>query len=263
MFSSLAYEVLTNKDEYGRPIVKTYDDESMVYTMLNDEQAAMDLLQHVFDKYAPGVVKGNMIDFLRATEMVDESNPLYELQYEFQKRYPKTTRYREYTHVDALRQLFGFRTSQTSLEQGAQGQFYDIVRDLRAMERDHEGRILNPNLTPSAEEISKVANRFIQRHRIAAQQAIKISNTMKKQYANTTVDDVEDRIMTFLTRAGFSQLAAADIYEGRIPDLMGFTDANWNSYIEPILEDRSLRTKRRWSGRRTLREVLSCTTRLL
>ena len=252
MFSGLAYQVLTNKDENGRPIVKTYDDESMVYTMLNDEQAAMDLLQHVFDSYAPGVVKGNMIDFLRATEMVDESNPLYELQYEFQKRYPKTTRYREYTHVGALRQLFGFRSSQTALERGAEGQFYDIVRDLRAMERDHEGRILNPNLTPSAEEISEVANRFIQRHRIAAQQAIKISNTMKKQYANTSVDDVEDRIVTFLTRAGFSQMAAADIYEGRIPDLMGFTDANWSSYIEPILEDRILTDEEKMERERNL-----------
>jgi len=206
----------------------------------------------IINEFKAFAVKGNMIDFLRATEMVDESNPLYELQYEFQKRYPKTTRYREYTHVDALRQLFGFRTSQTSLEQGAQGQFYDIVRDLRAMERDHEGRILNPNLTPSAEEISEVANRFIQRHRTAAQQAIKISNTMKKQYANTTVDDVEGRIMTFLNRAGFSQMAAADIYEGRIPDLMGFTDANWSSYIEPILEDRILTDEEKMERERNL-----------
>jgi hypothetical protein len=234
MFSGMAYQILSNKDEYGRPIVKTYNDESMVYTMLNDEQAAMDLLQHVFDSYAPGVVKGNMIDFLRATEMVDESNPLYELQYEFQKRYPKTTRYREYTHVDALRQLFGFRTSQTALERGAEGQFYDLMRDHRAMEEDHESRILSVELTPTAEEISNVANRWIQRHRISSQHAIKIANVMKKQYANSTVEDVEGRILTFLMNAGYSRMAAADIYEGRIPDLLGYSEANWISELEKL-----------------------------
>ena len=58
--------------------------------------------------------------------------------------------------------------------------------------------------------------------------------------------------MTFLTRAGFSQQAAADIFEGRIPDLMGFTDANWNSYIEPILEDRILTDEEKMERERNL-----------
>ena len=102
------------------------------------------------------------------------------------------------------------------------------------MEEDHESRILSVELTPTAEEISNVANRWIQRHRISSQHAIKIANVMKKQYANSTVEDVEGRILTFLTNAGYSRMAAADIYEGRIPDLLGYTEANWNSELEKL-----------------------------
>jgi len=239
MFTGTIESLLKNTDEYGRQIIKTYGDQDPLQAMLEDPSLAADGLQFIFDSYAPGMVKGNMIDFLRSAEPVSEDNPWYEIQYEFQKRYPKETRYRSYNFSDAFAQLAGFRESELSLDPGGQSAFYQMQADIIALEMDHERRVLKTSPVPT-EDIENTAKRFISKHKNVCEQAMRISNAVKKlsTTAGWSEDETEDRIMTLLTRGGFSQNAAFDIYQGKIPDLKGFTAANWNKIIEPIIEDR-------------------------
>lgn len=169
LFTGAMKEIYENKDENGRDIILVEPGSNWVNEIATDGEKATIMFNHLQKKLAPGFV-GNGLEFLRSSEPVEADHPMYNMQRQFNKYFPKETRYRIYTHGDALLGMAGFRMTYLPLDYSSENKIREQVQFTADTENFFENQITK-GVPISVEEAQKACDKFL-RHWERSEQLI-------------------------------------------------------------------------------------------
>jgi len=215
LFTGSMKQIVENKDENGRPIILVEPGSNWVQEIATDSEKAFLMFNHLQKKLAPGFV-GNALEFLRSSEPVEEDHPMYDMQRQFNKYYPKETRYRVYTHGDALLGMLGFRMTYLPLDYASENKIREQISFTSDTENYFENQI-NKGVPISVEEAQEACESFI-RHFERSESLIKQSITAMKK-----LNMSEEKIIEILLYAGVPKKQAGQYLEGDPVPVLGVT----------------------------------------
>ena len=207
LFTGSMKQIVENKDENGRPIILVEPGSNWVQEIATDSEKAFLMFNHLQKKLAPGFV-GNALEFLRSAEPVEEDHPMYDMQRQFNKYYPKETRYRVYTHGDALLGMLGFRMTYLPLDYASENKIREQISFTSDTENYFENQI-NKGVPISVEEAQEACENFI-RHFERSESLIKQSITAMKK-----LNMSEEKIIEILLYAGVPKKTSWAVLGGR------------------------------------------------
>ena len=159
LFTGAMREIYNNEDENGRDIILVEPGSNWVNEIATDGEKATIMFNHLVKKLAPGFV-GNALEFLRSADPVDVDHPMHNLQRQFNKYYPKETRYRVSTAGDALLGVCGIRMTYLPLDYSSENKIREQVQFTRKTEDFFEDQITKGNPI-SVEEAQKACDKFL------------------------------------------------------------------------------------------------------
>ena len=194
LFTGAMMEIYNNKDENGRDIILVEPGSNWVNEIATDEEKAFLMFNHLQKKLAPGFV-GNALEFLRSSDPVEPDHPMYDMQRQFNKYFPQETRYRIYTHGDALLGMAGFRMTYLPLDYSSENKIREQVQFTADTENYFENQITR-GVPISVEEAQKACDKFL-RHWERSEQMINQSIVAMKK-----LNMSEEKIIEVLSYTG-------------------------------------------------------------
>jgi len=159
LFTGTMREIYNNKDENGRDIILVEPGSNWVNEIATDGEKATIMFNHLVKRLAPGFT-GNALEFLRTADPVPVDHPMHNLQRQFNKYYPKETRYRVFTAGDALLGVAGFRMTYLPLDYSSENKIREQIQFTADTENFFENQITR-GMPISVEEAQKACDKFL------------------------------------------------------------------------------------------------------